>query len=184
MNLVAPVRLSVCLFICLLACTLQSAKDAWLHFAKCEMSNSCSMPIFDPIPCTLIKKLWNPLLLQSHRTFVYLQRNTVNNKKVSFRADMASCGPFVLPKGIIGVLVYCLSDSVNVIIDRDAWVILYLVASVRLSVRPSVRPSVCPSVCVLSHGWIRTIISLRCLSVLSIISGRRRIIARMRSIGF
>ncbi len=49
------------------------------------------------------KKLWNPLLLQSHVTFVYLQRNIVDNNKVSSQADMSSCGPFVFAKGIIGV---------------------------------------------------------------------------------
>ncbi len=56
-------------------------------------------------PFTLRKELSNPLLLQSHRTFVYLQRNIVNNNKVSSFADMPSCVPFVFTKGIIGV--YC-----------------------------------------------------------------------------
>ncbi len=45
----------------------------------------------------------NPLLLQSHMTFVYLQRNIVDNNKVNSRTDMASCVPFVFAKGIIGV---------------------------------------------------------------------------------
>ncbi len=52
---------------------------------------------------TLGKELCNPLVLQSHRTFVYLQRNAVNNNKVSSLADMTSCIPFVFAKGIIGV---------------------------------------------------------------------------------
>ncbi len=40
---------------------------------------------------TLIRKSWKPLLLQSHRTFVYLQRNAAYNNKVISRADMPSC---------------------------------------------------------------------------------------------
>ncbi len=35
-------------------------------------------------------------------TFVYLQRNLVDNNKVNSRTDMASCVPFVFAKGIIG----------------------------------------------------------------------------------
>ncbi len=52
---------------------------------------------------TLIRKLWNPLLLQSHIIFVYLQRSIFDNDKVSSRGDMPSCGPFVFAKGIIGI---------------------------------------------------------------------------------
>ncbi len=55
------------------------------------------------VACTLRKELWNPLLLQSHMTFVYLQRNIVDNNKVNSQTDIASCVPFVFAKGIIGV---------------------------------------------------------------------------------
>ncbi len=49
---------------------------------------------------TLGKKLLNPLLLRSHMTFVYLQRNLVDNDKVSSRTDMPNCGPlFCFCKG-------------------------------------------------------------------------------------
>ncbi len=68
-----------------------------------ETSNSVDENL--PFSNTLRKELWSPLLLQSHRTFVYLQRNTVNNNKVSSLADMPSCVPFVFAKGIIGE--YC-----------------------------------------------------------------------------
>ena len=60
---------------------------------------------------------------------------------------------------------------VRLVIDREAREIMHLVASVCPSVRLSVS--------VRSHSWVIT--SLRCLSV-SLISGRMRIIARMRSI--
>ena len=36
-------------------------------------------------PCTLRKELCNPLLLQSHMSFVYLPRNIVDNNKVNLR---------------------------------------------------------------------------------------------------
>ncbi len=36
-------------------------------------------------------------------TFVYLQRNIVDNNKVNSQTDMASCVPFVFAKGIIEV---------------------------------------------------------------------------------
>ena len=39
---------------------------------------------------TLRKELWNPFLLQSHMTLVYLQRNVVDNNKVNSLTDMAS----------------------------------------------------------------------------------------------
>ena len=39
---------------------------------------------------TLIKKLWYPLFLQSHMTFVYLQRNIVDNNKYSPRQVRAT----------------------------------------------------------------------------------------------
>ena len=77
-------------------------KKSWLV----ERSKTLERKSFGfPLQCTLIRKSWNPLLLQSHRTFMYLQRNAMNNNKVSSRADTPSCGPFVFAKGIIGV--YC-----------------------------------------------------------------------------
>ena len=36
-------------------------------------------------------------------TFVYLERNIVDNNKVNFRTDMASCVPFVFAAEINGV---------------------------------------------------------------------------------
>ncbi len=68
----------------------------------------------------------------------------------------------------------------ELIIDREAREIMYLVASVRLSVRPSVRPSV-SSLTVKSN---KNHYQSKMFVCVSIISGRMRITARMRSIGF
>ncbi len=66
----------------------------WAYRALLFLTTEYTLPKFwqykkaslwERVPFTLRKELWNPLLLQSHITFVYLQRNIVDNNKVNSR---------------------------------------------------------------------------------------------------
>ncbi len=94
---------------------------------------------------------------------------------VSFRRGSCSLSRYALQYQALSLW------AGSMFIDREAREIMYLVASVRPSVRPSVRMgSALPSAAKSNNHHYQS----KVIVCVSVISRRRRIIARMRSIGF
>ena len=118
----------------------------------------------------------NHLLQRSYNQTHCTTLTIITDKNITFNNSLKVCserGSGYTYHKHVRVFPQCRLEVPILIIDREAREIMHLVASV------------CPFVCALTAEpfdlrAIRVITSLRCLSV---ISGRRWIVARMRSIG-
>ncbi len=116
--------------------------------------------------------------------WLYILYPVARGERLTEIPSLQSCDHLFLSYTIPGTVSL---GSHCMIIDRETWEIMHLVASVHLSV--------CPSVCLRSHAWTvrgsalpsaaksnRSHYQFKVFVCVSLISGRIRIIARMRSI--